>query len=152
VHEVEIRWAAPDEYEALLDVMWRASMVWDDDRPHLLAHPEVVTFPFEQIERQRVRVAVIDDVVVGFSAVIPNDDGTLELDGLFVEPDLMRRGVGRLLIDDAVARARRDGMQRLCVIANLNALGFYKKLGFVAAGAAPTDFGPALRMHLDPIP
>lgn len=62
-------------------------------------------------------------------------------------PVLMRGGVGRLLIDDAVTIARSQGLVRLEVTANPRALGFYEKVGFVAVGEVPTQFGPAIRMH-----
>ncbi len=71
-----------------------------------------------------------------------------ELDGLFVEPDLMRGGIGRLLVEDAVTRARAGaGVSRLEVTANPRALGFYERVGFVRVGEVPTQFGPGIRMH-----
>jgi hypothetical protein len=35
------------------------------------------------------------------------------------------------------------------VTSNLEAVGFYKKIGFVADGPADTRFGPAVRMHIE---
>ena len=75
-----------------------------------------------------------------------------ELDGLFVEPEHMRRGIGRQLIEDAVTIARRRRRPRIEVTANPTALEFYAALGFVTDGEAPTRFGPAIRMHLDLTP
>ena len=55
-------------------------------------------------------------------------DGACELDGLFVEPELMGRGIGRELVADVIARS--EGAMRLNVTANPCAVGFYEKLGF----------------------
>jgi GNAT superfamily N-acetyltransferase len=97
-----------------------------------------------------VRVAVDDEgVPLGFATVVPGSERVGELDGLFVEPEHMRRGIGRMLIDDAVTIARRRGDARIEVTANPAALEFYAALGFVIDGEAPTRFGPATRMHLD---
>ncbi len=85
--------------------------------------------------------------------VLPVENGTCELDDLFVEPDSMRLGVGRLLVEDLAARAMREGASRVMVTANPRALGFYERLGFRISGAASTQFGPAPRMTLDlPLP
>ena len=61
--------------------------------------------------------------------VIPATGGVYELDGLFVEPSHMYRGVGRALIDDAVESARENGAECLTVTAG-PAQGFDEKVGF----------------------
>jgi len=105
----------------------------------------VIDVPVELLAS--VRVAEEGERPLGFSAVIPLADGAAELDGLFVEPDLMRGGVGRALVDDAVGRLRAAGRTRLEVTANLNALAFYEKVGFIAVGPVETQFSPGLRMY-----
>ena len=89
-------------------------------------------------------VADVDGKVVGFAVVI-RDGGKAELDGLFVEPDHWRRGIGAALIDAAVHQARRRGLS-LTVTAEPSARAFYERCGFSLEGEAKTRFGPALRM------
>ena len=79
----------------------------------------------------------------------PISGGGCELDDLFVEPDSMRRGVGRLLVADVATRAALAGASHVDVIANPNALGFYERLGFEITGRASTRFGDAPRMSLE---
>ena len=86
---------------------------------------------------------------LGFSVVILVEDGTCELDDLFVEPDSMGVGVGRLLVEDVAARAGAAGADRVNVTANPCAVGFYERLGFRVTGEASTRFGRAPRMSLD---
>jgi GNAT superfamily N-acetyltransferase len=94
--------------------------------------------PFDATER-----------LLGFSVVVPVRDGTCELDDLFVEPDRMHLGIGRMLVHDLTARAATAGASHVDVIANPNALGFYARLGFKLNGHASTRFGTATRMTLD---
>ena len=141
---MQIRLARPEEREALEALQWRASLANDNDRPHLEAHPDAIHLPLEQIERGDVFVAELDGRAVGFSAILM-EKGHVELDGLFVEPDLSRHGVGAALVDVAVHEARRRG-QAMMVVANPASLGFYEKCGFIIEGEAETRFGPALRM------
>src|SRR5271166_3070750 len=48
-----------------------------------------------------------------------------ELDGLFVEPKVWRRGIGRGLLEEAQAFASADGAMTLFVVANPRAQNFY---------------------------
>jgi GNAT superfamily N-acetyltransferase len=141
-----IRDAMPNEKADLEALQLRASLVWEEYREPLLAAPEVIVVPAGAIAAGRVRVAVAADGPAGFSVVTPVIDGACELDGLFVEPELMGRGIGRELVADVMARS--DGARRLDVIANPRAVGFYEKLGFQPGDPVQTRFGAALRMHL----
>lgn len=143
-----IRTARDDEHGALVDLMRRSSLVWESER-ELLAHPEVIDVPPSALAEGRVRVAESGGRLVGFSLVVTLDAARDELDGLFVDPDAMRAGVGRALVEDLVSAARERGVSRIEVTANANALPFYERLGFVVDGVVETQFAPALRMHLD---
>ncbi len=141
---VRIRLAAPQERDALEALQWRASLANDADRPHLEANPDAIELPEEQIDRGQVLVAEIDGAIAGF-AVVLREEGHAELDGLFVEPELWRKGIGAALVEAATHEARNSGLA-LMVIANPAARGFYERCGFSLEGEAQTRFGPALRM------
>jgi uncharacterized protein (UPF0264 family)/GNAT superfamily N-acetyltransferase len=141
-----IRDATPDERTALEALQLRASLVWEEYREALVADPGVIVLAAGAISAGRVRVAVGADGAAGFSVVTPVIDGAFELDALFVEPEMMGRGIGRELVADAVARA--EGAVRVDVIANPRAVGFYARLGFQPGDPVRTRFGEAVRMHL----
>jgi GNAT superfamily N-acetyltransferase len=145
---VWIRDAVPDEVGALEDLQRRASLVWEDYRDQLLAHPDAIVLDPAAVTDGLVRVAVDDSGRrLGFSAALDVRGGVCELDGLFVEPDAWRRGIGRALVEDVVDRAGRAGARRLEVIANPRAHGFYERTGFLVVDLATTRFGPASRMR-----
>ena len=147
---VEIRDAQTSEIEVLEDVQRRASLVWEEYRDDLLAHPDVIDVPLHDIQAGSVRVATGSLRVLGFASLIPGrSDGAAELDALFVDPAFMRRGIGRALLDDALTLARSRGCRRIEVTANPRAVEFYVKMGFIDDGIEQTRFGPGLRMHVD---
>lgn len=43
--ELAIRIAARDEKKLLEDLQWRASLVWEEYREALLAHPDAIELP-----------------------------------------------------------------------------------------------------------
>ena len=137
---IRIRTARVEEREALEDLQRRASLANEEHREVLLANPDAIELPAGQIERGEIFVAEFDGRAAGFAALIGG-----ELDGLFVEPELWGRGLGRSLVEAAVHKARRQGLS-VSVIANPAALEFYEKCGFVVEGEATTRFGPAIRM------
>lgn len=145
--DIAIRPARPTERPSLEALQWRASLANSGDRDVLLANPDAITLPLEQIANGHVFVAEEAGVIVGFAAVLPRLDGDAELDALFVEPDLWKRGVGRLLVDHCADVARRRVSRFLHVVGNPHAEGFYIACGFRTSGAVETRFGPGLAMQ-----
>jgi GNAT superfamily N-acetyltransferase len=146
---VTVRDASPAERAALEELWRRAADVWEEWRADLAAHPDAIALDPALIAAGRVRVAEAPSgEVVGLSVVLAPEHGACVLDGLFVEPDAMRGGVGRALVADAAARAHAEGAERIDVIANPRATGFYERVGFVAGEPAETRFGPARWWHL----
>jgi GNAT superfamily N-acetyltransferase len=145
-----IRDARPDEAAALASLQRRASDVWEEYRADLAANPGVIQPPHQAIAEGRVRVAVAGSGRrLGFSVALAAEGGRVELDDLFVEPDAMGRGVGRLLVADVVSRAAAAEATCIDVTANPNAAGFYERVGFRVTGDVPTLFGRGVRMRLD---
>ena len=143
-----IRTAAVSDLPTIRELYVLASLSNAGDRLVLVAHPDALDFDGTAVAEGRTRVAADDDDgrVVGF-ATIAVEGAVAELVDLFVDPARMGQGIGRALVLDAVVLARQQGADRMEVTANPHAVGFYARVGFVAAGEAQTQFGPAARMH-----
>ena len=84
----------------------------------------------------------VDGEIAGLVALAPGDaPDTLNLNKLFVEPRHIRSGVGRALLAHAVAEARPRGAERLTILADPNAAGFYERNDSVRIGEAPSGCG-----------
>lgn len=141
--------ATPDDRTELIALQWRSSLGNPRDREALLAHPDAIDLPAEQLTAETTVIAVLNGVAVGFALVLPREDGDAELDGLFVDPPSWKLGIGRALCTQAIALARAMGAPALHVVANPDAVAFYEGIGFEADGETETRFGPAPRMRLD---
>jgi GNAT superfamily N-acetyltransferase len=144
---VQIRYGKSDERLLLEELQRRASLAVERYRADLLQHPEAIHLPLAQLQKQQVRVAEVGGQITGFSALIPGLPGVQQLDGLFVEPESWRRGIGRALIEDAARCARAEGAAAIEVFANEDAKAFYARLGFVSLGVIQTQFGPGTSMR-----
>jgi GNAT superfamily N-acetyltransferase len=145
--EVVIRPALQTERSTLEALQWRASLSNPGDRDALLAHPDAIALPVEQISDGHVFVAERDGVIVGFAGVLPRPDGNSELDALFVEPSLWRGGIGRLLVDHCASIARQRSSLVLYVVGNPHAERFYSACGFRTTATVETRFGSGLAME-----
>jgi GNAT superfamily N-acetyltransferase len=144
---VIIRRAIPAERRTLEALQWRASLGNEGDRDALLLHPDAIDLPLEQITAGGVFVVEQDGNIVGFSAILPRDDGDTELDALFVEPAVQRQGIGRKLIEHCAEMARASGSSALHVVGNFHAKQFYLSCGFIIVGTFETRFGPGLLLR-----
>ena len=142
-----IRRAVISEQEELEDLQRRASLTNVGDRDALLAHPDAIELPPEQIAAGGVFVSEVNDAMAGFAALLPRADGDAELDALFVDPTMRRRGMGRSLIEHCSEIARSQGCTFLHVVGNPHAEEFYLACGFGLTGTAETRFGPGLLMR-----
>jgi ribosomal protein S18 acetylase RimI-like enzyme len=147
--DVNVRQALRGDLPVLRDIFRRSSLSNPSDVDALRAHPEVLIFSDQAVKEWRTRVATLSGgQVVGFATTLEMA-GALELEDLFVDPEWMRRGIGRELVRDVVASAAEKGIDRIEVTANPDALAVYESVGFSREGKVATRLGPAHRMHLD---
>jgi ribosomal protein S18 acetylase RimI-like enzyme len=88
------------------------------------------------LEREhRAWVAVQDHKIIGFAEIrIPR-----HLSMLFVHPECQGKGIAHLLWSTCISQTPADG--RWTVNAAPNAIGLYKKLGFVESGKPISEHG-----------
>jgi GNAT superfamily N-acetyltransferase len=146
-HDVSIRLARRDEQTMLESLQRRASLSNPGDRDAILANPDAIELPLDQITSGGVFVAECDGVAAGFAAIVPRADGGAELDALFVEPHLWKQGIGRRLVAHVAEVARMRAATFLHVIGNPHAEGFYLSCGFCVTGTIETRFGVGLTMR-----
>ena len=103
-NEVIVRPAVASEQKELEALQWRASLNNPGDREALLAHPDAIELPLEQIKNGGVFVAEIAGSTTGFAAILPRKDGDFDLDALFVEPGAWRQGNGEHVLAGNMAQ------------------------------------------------
>jgi predicted N-acetyltransferase YhbS len=146
MHQITIRPAEPTDQKALEAVQRRASLNNPGDREALLANPDAIELPLQQIKSGGVFIAEESGSIMGFAAILPRSDGDSELDALFVEPETWRQGVGRALVEHCCLVAKGSGARAIHVVGNPHAEGFYEACGFKQIGKKQMRFGVGLLM------
>ena len=101
-------------------------------------------FSAAALRSKPVLVAEADGRVIAFAIVLPKG-AVAWLDDLWVEPSWIGRGVGTKLFEAAADRSRELGAKRMEWEAELNAVGFYEKVGGTyVRDSAETELGRVL--------
>jgi GNAT superfamily N-acetyltransferase len=134
---LRLRTPRPNEAAALTELCLRSKAVWGYDGEFLRACRAELTLTTSTMRTSCFKVAEIDRHLVGLAQVTVR--GKLaELDKLFVEPTDLRRGAGTALFAWATAAARDDGAETLTIEADRGAAGFYRRMGAMDKGTAPS--------------
>jgi predicted N-acetyltransferase YhbS len=144
-----IRPAREDEQKPLEALQWRASLENEGDRAFLMANPDVINLPLQQIQDGLVFVAELNGSVVGYVSLRVYAKRKMELEGLFTEPTHWRQGIGRHLVLRAIEASRSQGARTMIVFANPHALGFYHRMGFIKEGEITVEAQTAMVMSMD---
>ena len=97
------------------------------------AEQELVARIQKMTEKDEIWVAEADAQAVGFMILSPNDDGTLEIDWLDVDPDFQRKAIATSLAAKAAEIAKAKNIEALSVhtsVENKNMIAFLKRNGF----------------------
>ncbi|MFZ1991972.1 MAG: GNAT family N-acetyltransferase, partial [Alphaproteobacteria bacterium] len=81
--------------------------------------------------------------ITGVISIVPMaEDGVFDLMHLFVEPSAIGSGVGRELFWAAVSLMRERGGKKLLILSDPHAAEFYRRMGAIDIGEAPSDAIP----------
>jgi hypothetical protein len=129
--KIEIRATREEEAEALSDIRVRSKGHWGYSRETLEAWRPAMVVTTDYIRATIVRSILVDGCLVGFYA-LKKEEGIL--DHLWLLPDVIGKGVGRLAFVHATSAARGIGMRTLLIISDADAAGFYLKMGAQKVG------------------
>jgi len=117
---------------------------------------EDLTITTEYITEHEVYVLLQNGELIGYYSYFKIDTSTVKLDNLFIHPTHMRKGLGRLLMDDFMNRAKQAGFQKITLDADPHAESFYTKLCFTIVGqlesSIPNRFLPIMEFNLNALP
>jgi GNAT superfamily N-acetyltransferase len=123
----------------------RSKAVWGYDAGFIEACRHELTIEPGDLQSSSIVVAEEDGKIVGV-AQIRVTEGEADLSKLFVEPAVMRGGVGRALFLWAVDQARRKGAHRLTIEADPGAAPFYRRMGAEDCGLASSGSIPGRKL------
>ncbi len=152
---LSIRDAVPGDLPALAALALRSKGHWGYAPARLEAMRTELSWDEDDLARMCFRIGTTATALVGFSAIEPLGAGRGELEALFVGPEHIGTGAGRVLIEDARDQARRLGCRTLVIQSDPHAEGFYlaagaRRVGERPSASIPGRCLPLLELDLDP--
>ena len=83
-----------------------------------------------------------DECLIAYMHVISDGIADAFLLDLMVHPDFQRQGIGKALVQQAIADLTADGIRAIQVTFDSRLEGFYRKCGFHIFGGGIIDNGP----------
>jgi GNAT superfamily N-acetyltransferase len=143
-----VRAGRPEEAGLLAALAVRSKAHWGYPAAFLDRFARSHGLTAEVVAANDVRVLERDGLIRGYSTVLHRGPVAV-LDDLWLEPDEIGRGSGRVLFADASARARAAGASSMQWEAEPGAVGFYERMGAFTTGWATSPLGrPLPRMCL----
>lgn len=138
-----VRRALPEEAEALSALALKSKAHWPYPKDYLEKCREALRVDPEYVLGWPVFVADVAGKPAGFFA-LKVVSGEPRLDHLWIAPELIGKGIGRILFGRAVEEARRLGWSSFRLAADPYATDFYAKLGCVRIGEVQSRIKPDL--------
>jgi ribosomal protein S18 acetylase RimI-like enzyme len=130
---MKIRQAKTEDAEILSNIAFAAKSFWNYPESWLNLWKDALTISPEFINKNEVYLAESDRKVLGFYALILNDE-KVQLEHLWISPESIGGGIGKKLMADAIEKAKSFGAATIEIESEPNAFGFYQKQGAVKIG------------------
>ena len=135
-----------EDADALTEIAFAAKRHWRYPENWIRQWQEALTITPEYVIENPTFVAAVDAEIVGFGAVQIEACAAL-LDHLWVLPQFMGRGVGRLLFQYAEEVGRASGAVRMRIVCDPHAEQFYSRMGATVYGREPASMDGEARFR-----
>ena len=123
----------------LTDITKKSKAYWGYTDAQIEIWSDMLTITKTYIETKSVYKLVADGQIAGYYSYFSEDEFTIKLDNLFVLPQYIGKGFGRLLMTDFLLRIKSTGIKKVTLDSEPNAEMFYAKFGFVKVGHIETS-------------
>ncbi len=126
--------ATQQNADALTRLTMRSKAHWGYSSDLMESWREELTITTDYLSKHHAFVLIDDQVIRGYYSFEVLSRTKAELDNLFVDPDFIGQGLGRLLIHHFLKKAEEMGLEKIVLDADPNARLFYQRHGFRIIG------------------
>ncbi|SNR53430.1 GNAT family N-acetyltransferase [Flavobacterium sp. ov086] len=131
--------ASPSDHEILTEITKKSKAYWGYSNEQIENWSQFLTVSKEYIETNSVYNLIVDHQIIGYYSFFHESENTIKLDNLFVLPDFIGKGFGKVLMNDFLIRLQDIQAEKVVLNSEPNAENFYSKFGFVKVGQIETS-------------
>lgn len=127
---MEIIKAGIADSEILTAITKKSKAYWGFSEDILKEWEHLLTITKDYIGKNEVYKLVQNDQIIGYYSYFSTDENTIKLDNIFILPDFIGKGFGKILMNDFLKNIKQLGINKVTLDAEPNAEKFYKTFGF----------------------
>ncbi|MFH5836857.1 GNAT family N-acetyltransferase [Proteiniclasticum sp. C24MP] len=120
--------ASPKDADLLADLEVRSESYWGYSSEFMEKFKRIYLITEDFIAEHPTYILKDDETLVGFYGLLLNEH-EYSLEYLFIEPEYIGKGYGRMLWNHALKECRKLGITEFTIITSPDARGFYFRLG-----------------------
>lgn len=131
---MDILKAEPNDNELLTTITKMSKAYWGFSDEILQEWEHLLTITKDYIEKNKVYKLLQNDQIIGYYSYFSTDENTIKLDNIFILPEFIGKGFGKILMNDFLKNIKQLGINKVTLDAEPNAEKFYKTFGFETIG------------------
>lgn len=144
--------ATKNDVQNLTQIALISKAYWGYTEKQIQSWTEDLTVTHKMIEEMMVFKFISNNKIVGFYILNQPKNSTIELEFLFVHPDVIGQKIGKRLLTHAIEKATLLNAKAMTLLADPNAQAFYESQGFISTGkkesSIPNRFLPIMKKDL----
>lgn len=131
--------ALPSDHQILTEITKKSKAFWGYSEEQIQIWSQFLTVTPVYIETNSVYKLSIEDQIIGYYSYFNEGEKIIKLDNLFVLPEFIGKGFGRLLMEHFFLSVNKANKDKIVLHSEPNAEQFYAKLGFIKTGEIETS-------------
>jgi N-acetylglutamate synthase-like GNAT family acetyltransferase len=120
--------------EILTSITKKSKAYWGFSEDILKEWEHLLTITKDYIEKNKVYKLVQNEQIIGYYSYFSTDENTIKLDNIFILPEFIGKGFGKILMNDFLKNIKQIGIIKVTLDAEPNAEKFYMTFGFETIG------------------
>ncbi len=144
--------AISSDHQILTEITKKSKAYWGYSDEQIENWSQFLTVTQGYINENIVYKVIIEDKLAGYYSFLYQDEKTVKLDNLFVLPEYIGKGFGKILMNHFLLEINKTIVNKIILNSEPNAELFYAKLGFIKIGEIETSiknrFMPVMELNI----
>jgi len=144
--------ANPEDDKILTEITKKSKAHWGYSDEQMEEWSQDLTISKDYIKKSEVYKLSLNDKIIAYYSYFNVNENTVKLDNLFVVPEEMGIGYGKMLMNDCINKTKKEKTAKIILEADPNAEKFYEGFGFLKISQIETSiknrFLPVMELKL----